>query len=102
MVDVYSEVIKFFGVRPKGAALASAAVCLLVWASAAEAVTLEEVKARGYIRIAIANEIPASYTDANGDVKGREAEVVQHVLERMCALRKNWTLIPLNPGQQFH
>ncbi|ACP21563.1 amino-terminus of ATPase with conserved AAA-2 domain (plasmid) [Sinorhizobium fredii NGR234] len=27
---------------------------------------------------------------------------VPEALREKCALRKNWTLIPLNPGQQFH
>ncbi|AGS24490.1 ectoine/hydroxyectoine ABC transporter substrate-binding protein EhuB [Rhizobium etli] len=78
---------------------------LIAWAGTANAVTLEEVKARGYIRIAIANEIPASYTDASGEAKGREVEVVRHVLEQIDIKPENiqWVVTSFSsliPGLQ--
>ncbi|APO70396.1 ectoine/hydroxyectoine ABC transporter substrate-binding protein EhuB 3 (plasmid) [Rhizobium gallicum] len=89
------------------AALATiaAAMGIVMSAKTADAVTLEEVKARGYITIAIANEIPGSYTDANGEVKGSEAEVARRVLEKMGIKGENiqWvvtTFSSLIPGLQ--
>jgi polar amino acid transport system substrate-binding protein len=63
------------------ALLGVAAVALT--ASAASATTLKEVKARGYIRIAVANEIPYGYVDPNGDAKGAGPEVATAVLGKM-------------------
>ncbi|MER9275401.1 ectoine/hydroxyectoine ABC transporter substrate-binding protein EhuB [Mesorhizobium sp. M0643] len=85
--------------------IAGAAVSLAVLTETAGAVTLDQVKARGYITVAIANEIPASYTDSSGEVKGSEAEVVRHVLAQMGIKSENiqWvvtTFSSLIPGLQ--
>ena len=83
----------------------AAALTLIMSVEAADAVTLDEVKARGYITVAIANEIPASYTDSNGEVKGSEAEVAVRVLDHMGIKPENiqWvvtTFGSLIPGLQ--
>lgn len=83
----------------------AAALSLFLSAQLAGAVTLEEVKARGYITIAIANEMPGSYTDPNGEVKGSEADVARRVLEKLGIKPENiqWvvtTFGSLIPGLQ--
>ncbi len=51
--------------------------------TAANAVTLKEVKDRGYIRIAVANEIPYGYVDPNGDAKGAGPDVAKEVVKAL-------------------
>lgn len=61
-----------------------AAITALALAStAASAVTLEEIKERGYIRIAVANEIPYGYLDPNGDPKGAGPDVAVQVIKAL-------------------
>ena len=52
-------------------------------AVAANAVTLQEIKDRGYIRIAVANEIPYGYVDPNGDAKGAGPDVAKAVAKAL-------------------
>ncbi|MGY5795146.1 ectoine/hydroxyectoine ABC transporter substrate-binding protein EhuB len=78
---------------------------VMLTANVAGAVTLEEVKARGYITVAIANEIPASYTDASGEIQGSEAEVARHVLGKIGIKPENiqWVVTSFSsliPGLQ--
>ncbi|WP_418336556.1 ectoine/hydroxyectoine ABC transporter substrate-binding protein EhuB [Rhizobium gallicum] len=85
--------------------MVAAAMGIVMSGKTAEAVTLEKVNARGYITIAIANEIPGSYTDANGEVKGAQADVARRVLEKMGIKADNiqWlvtTFSSLIPGLQ--
>ncbi len=54
-----------------------------VAASAANAVTLKEIQDRGYIRIAVANEIPYGYVDPNGDAKGAGPDVAREVVKAL-------------------
>jgi polar amino acid transport system substrate-binding protein len=63
------------------APLALAAAALTV--SSASAVTLQDVKDRGYIRIAVANEIPYGYVDPNGDAKGPGPDVATAVAKSL-------------------
>jgi len=63
------------------AALALAVAALAV--SSASAVTLKEIKDRGYIRIAVANEIPYGFVDPNGDAKGAGPEVAAAVVKAL-------------------
>ncbi len=52
-------------------------------ASSASAVTLNEIKDRGYIRIAVANEIPYGYVDPTGEAKGAGPDVAKAVLDKL-------------------
>ncbi len=54
-----------------------------IGATAANAVTLKEVQDRGYIRIAVANEIPYGYVDPNGDAKGAGPDVAREVVKAL-------------------
>lgn len=51
--------------------------------TAAGAATLNEIKDRGYIRVAVANEIPYGYVDPNGDAKGAGPDVARAVLGKL-------------------
>ena len=61
------------------AALAATAMT----AAVANAVTLKDIQKRGYIRIAVANEIPYGYVDPNGDAKGAGPDVAKEVVKAL-------------------
>ncbi|WP_102223489.1 ectoine/hydroxyectoine ABC transporter substrate-binding protein EhuB [Acidimangrovimonas sediminis] len=63
--------------------VAGAVALGLVGAGAAGAVTLKEVKDRGYIRVAVANEIPYGFVDPSGAAKGAGPDVAKAVLGKM-------------------
>jgi polar amino acid transport system substrate-binding protein len=63
------------------AALALLAAGLM--ATTASAATLQEIKDRGYIRIAVANEIPYGYVAPEGDAKGAGPEVAAAVAGKL-------------------
>jgi polar amino acid transport system substrate-binding protein len=62
--------------------VAALAVSAIMSASAG-AVTLKDIKDRGYIRIAVANEIPYGYVDPNGDAKGAGPDVAKAVVKAL-------------------
>ena len=70
------------------------------WTGAA---TLEEIRDRGTIRIAIADEEPYGYIDANGEVRGPGPDVARHVLEQIGIEDIEWVetaFSDLIPGLQ--
>lgn len=69
---------RYNGSLTRAAALALS-VGLTLPAAAASGATLEEIKSRGYIRVAIANEIPGGYLDPSGEAKGPGPAVARHV-----------------------
>ncbi|WEX10514.1 ectoine/hydroxyectoine ABC transporter substrate-binding protein EhuB [Chelativorans sp. AA-79] len=64
------------------AAVAATALAAVATTSAG-AVTLQEIQDRGYIRIAVANEIPYGYVDPSGVAKGAGPDVAKAVVERL-------------------
>lgn len=69
--------------------------CLLAsMASAVAAVTLDQIKDRGYIRIAVANEAPYGYMTAKGDAKGFGPATAKHVLKTMGVGNIQWSVMP--------
>jgi len=64
------------------AALATA-ILVSVGASMAGAVTLKEVQDRGFIRVAVANEIPYGFMDPSGSAKGAGPDVATAVLGKL-------------------
>jgi polar amino acid transport system substrate-binding protein len=52
-------------------------------ASVAGAVTLKDIQDRGYIRIAVANEIPYGYMDPSGEAKGAGPDVAKAVVKEL-------------------
>jgi polar amino acid transport system substrate-binding protein len=65
------------------ATLAATFAATAMMSAAAGAVTLKDVKDRGYIRIAVANEIPYGYVDPNGDAKGAGPDVAKAVVKAL-------------------
>lgn len=60
--------------------------------SVVSAASLQQVKDRGFIRIAVANEIPYGYMDASGEAHGFGPDVARKVLERMGIKDIQWTV----------
>src|SRR5699024_5195355 len=56
------------------------------------AVTLDQIKDRGYVRIAVANEIPYGYVDVGGNAKGAGPDVATAVLKNMGIEDIQWTV----------
>ena len=54
------------------------------------AADLAQLKDKGVIRIAVANEIPYGYADLNGDVKGAGPEVATRVLKNIGIDKIEW------------
>ena len=84
---------------------AIALVALSLAISASSAATLKEIKDRGYIRIAVANEIPYGFVDPNGDAKGAGPEVATAVVKALGIAPENIQWVVTNfssliPGLQ--
>jgi polar amino acid transport system substrate-binding protein len=63
--------------------VALAAIFAAAGASMAGAVTLKEIKDRGFVRIAVANEIPYGFVDPSGAAKGAGPDVAAAVLAKL-------------------
>ena len=71
------------GIKKRLATAAATAAALALTAVAAQAVTLQDIKDRGYIRIAVANEIPYGFVDPSGEAKGAGPDVAREVVKRL-------------------
>ncbi|AEC20076.1 periplasmic amino-acid binding protein y4tE of ABC-transporter [Pusillimonas sp. T7-7] len=72
-------------------------------ASQASAASLQEIKDRGTVRIAVANEIPYGYMDLSGEAKGVGPETAQHIMEQLGIKEIEWVTTnfgSLIPGLQ--
>ena len=67
-----------------------ASITLGVALQSAQAVTLEEVKARGSIRIAVANEIPYGYVDMSGNAKGAGPDIARQLVKALGIENIKW------------
>lgn len=65
---------------------------LMAMTTAASAVTLEQIKERGFVRIAVANEIPYGWVAIGGEAKGAGPDVAAAVLKRMGIEDIQWTV----------
>ncbi|TFL10291.1 ectoine/hydroxyectoine ABC transporter substrate-binding protein EhuB [Pusillimonas caeni] len=78
------------------------AMALLAGAAGlAQAVTLEQIKKRGSLRIAVANEIPYGYMDLRGKPQGVGPDVAQHIAQQLGIKEIEWistTFSALIPG----
>ncbi|MGN8157924.1 ectoine/hydroxyectoine ABC transporter substrate-binding protein EhuB [Salinisphaera sp. RV14] len=63
-------------------------------ATTASAATLSQIKNRGYIRIAVANEIPYGYMNSKGTAEGFGPTVAKRVLKKMGITDIQWTVMP--------
>lgn len=71
------------------AAATTAFACASLGVASAQS-TLQEIKDRGFARVAVANEIPYGYVDANGDAKGAGPDVAKAVLKQMGIDEVQW------------
>lgn len=69
---------------------AAAAVLAAGAATQAHAVSLQDIKSRGQVRIAVANEIPYGYMDLDGQAKGAGPEVAKHIMEQLGIQKIEW------------
>jgi polar amino acid transport system substrate-binding protein len=82
-------------------AAAAAIIGLGAALGAANATTLKQIKSRGYIRGATANEVPYGYMNADGKAMGIGPDVAKAVLEKLGVKEIDWTVTPfgsLIPG----
>ncbi|TQS73620.1 ectoine/hydroxyectoine ABC transporter substrate-binding protein EhuB [Rhodobacteraceae bacterium] len=63
---------------------------LLLGATALNAATLDEIKDRGTIRIAVANEIPYGFVDPMGNAKGAGPDVAKHIMQELGIDEIEW------------
>lgn len=63
---------------------------LITPVAAVSAATLEEIKQRGHIRIAVANEIPFGYVDMSGEAKGAGPDVARQVMKQIGVDKIEW------------
>lgn len=71
--------------------------------SSAHAISLDEIKQRGTVRIAVANEIPYGFMDLQGQARGAGPDVAKAVMERLGIEKIQWetaNFSSLIPGLQ--
>lgn len=68
----------------------SIALTAVVAGTAAHAATLQEIKERGEIRIAVANEIPYGYMDMSGEAKGVGPDVAKQLMKQLGIENIEW------------
>lgn len=67
----------------------------------AQAASLQQIKQRGVLRIAVANEIPYGYMDLRGNPQGVGPDVAQHIARQLGIKKIKWistTFSALIPG----
>ncbi len=88
-------------------ALVALAVAAATFGSAATAATLQEIKDKGVIRIAVANEIPYGFVDPTGEAKGAGPDVAKQIVKALGIKEIKWvttgfsSLIPGLKADQF-
>ncbi len=65
----------------------------LAFGADAGAATLDEVRERGSIRVAVADEVPYGYLDENGEGQGAGPEVARYVLEQLGIEEIEWQVV---------
>jgi polar amino acid transport system substrate-binding protein len=56
----------------------------------AHAASLKDIQDRGYVRIAVANEIPYGYMDLQGNAMGAGPDVAKHIMEQLGVKEIRW------------
>ncbi len=78
--------------KASGWALPALLLSLVDITQAATATDLEEIRERGSIRIAVADEVPYGYLDENGEGRGAGPEVARHVLGELGIENIEWVV----------
>src|SRR5690625_4353889 len=74
--------------------LVAVGLLLISMTTAAVAVTPDQIKTRGYNRIAVANEVPYGYMTDEGEAKGCGPETAIPVLKAMGFTDIQWSVMP--------
>lgn len=88
---------------PRLAAALVMSAAMIVPLSGAHAASLEDIKKRGQIRIAVANEIPYGYVDMSGEAKGAGPDVARQLMKQLGIEKIQWittSFSSLIPGLQ--
>ncbi len=64
---------------------------LACFAGLASAATLQEIKDKGVVRIAVANEIPYGYMDMSGQAKGAGPDVAKQIMKQLGVKKIEWS-----------
>ena len=94
-------------IRKTRTLLALAVATAAAFGTVASAATLQEIKDKGVVRIAVANEIPYGFVDPTGEAKGAGPEVAKHIMEQLGIKEIKWvttgfsSLIPGLKADQF-
>src|SRR5690606_2130428 len=87
--------------------LALAVATAAAFGTVASAASLQEIKDKGVVRIAVANEIPYGFVDPTGAAKGAGPDVAKHIMEQLGVKEIKWvttgfgSLIPGLKANQF-
>src|SRR5690606_2149861 len=98
VVGTYQKIRKW---RNSALCLAIAVFACVGLAPSAHTATLEHIRERGVIRIAVANEIPYGYMDLRGRPRGVGPEVAIHIVKQLGIPKIEWistTFSALIPG----
>jgi len=79
-------------IRRLGCGLLSGALTLVLASGAWAGTTMAQIKDRGYIRVAVANEIPYGFVDSSGEAKGIAPDVAKKVLAEMGIKDIQWVV----------
>ncbi len=71
---------------------AAATVLVTALATSASAITLKQAKDRGFVNVAVANEIPYGYMNASGEAEGAGPTVAKAVLKRLGINDIQWVV----------
>lgn len=88
---------------PRLAAVLAMSAAIAVPAFGAHAASLDDIRKRGQIRIAVANEIPYGYVDMSGEAKGAGPDVARHLMKQLGIEKIQWittSFSSLIPGLQ--
>ena len=68
----------------------SLASTALLFSASSNAASLEEIQENGYIRIAVANEIPYGYVTPNNEAKGAGPDIAKLIMDRLGVKEIRW------------
>jgi len=94
-------------IRKTQTLLALAVATAAAFGTVASAASLQEIKDKGVVRIAVANEIPYGFVDPAGEAKGAGPDVAKHIMEQLGVKEIKWvttgfgSLIPGLKANQF-
>ena len=99
MITLYKKRLKKW--HKSALFLTAAFLAGFAWVSPSDTASLEKIKERGVLRIAVANEIPYGYMDLRGRPQGVGPDVAEHIASKLGIKKIEWistTFSALIPG----